>query len=373
MIKTVIDKHAPLRKTRIKLKESPWMTPSILQLIRNRDRLKHKAKKSKIQGDWDNYRKARNNVTTHIRRAKRNFISSKIESSVQDVKTVWKTLRYLAPEKKSDAEATSIKLNDNYIRGQELSNEFNDYFSSIGKVLHDNFPTVKKESHQKVDSNLNPFVFRDVSANEIENIIKALPVNKATGPDNLPAKLLRPIASIIALPVAHILNQSLRTGTVPSQWKCARVTPIYKGGDKTCMENYRPISVIPILAKIMEKVVYKQLFQFLVEIKLLSDCQSGFRPMYSTQTALLNVTEKLLNSIDSGNIVGLVMIDLKKAFDTVDHCILLEKLEKYGFSELTLKWFKSYFQERKQFTSVNGYISEEKQVTCGVPLHSFCK
>ena len=148
-------------------------------------------------------------------------------------------------------------------------------------------------------------------------------MNKATGPDNIPAKLLRPIATTIAPLLTHILNRSLRMGVVPSQWKHARVTPIYKSGDKTCMENYRPISVIPIFAKNMEKVVYNQIHDYLTNNAILSDCQSGFRPLHSTVSALLNVTDKWLDVIDKGNIVGLVMIDFKKAFDTGDHSILL--------------------------------------------------
>ena len=117
-------------------------------------------------------------------------------------------------------------------------------------------------------------------------VIKNLPLNKATGPDNLPAKLLKPVASTVAPAITHILNQSFRIGSSPSEWKCARVTPIFKGGDKTCMENYRPISVIPILAKIMEKVAYDQAIKYLSENKILSDCQSGFRSLHSTETAL---------------------------------------------------------------------------------------
>ena len=147
-------------------------------------------------------------------------------------------------------------------------------------------------------------MLRDTSANDIETIIKNLSLNKATGPDNLPAKLLKPVASIIASPITYILNQSFRTASVPSQWKCARVTPIFKGGDKTCMENYRPISVIPILAKIIQKVAYDQAMNYLTNNKILSACQSGFRPVHSTET-VLNITEKWLKEIDRGiNIVG---------------------------------------------------------------------
>ena len=237
LIMPIIDKHAPLRKTRVRQKESPWMTSDILKLIRNRDNLKQKAKHSKNKEIWDNYKKARNKVTAHIRLAKRKFISTNIKSSFNDVKKMWKTLRYLAPEKKAETETTSIKINGNYIRSQEMANTFNEYFSTIGKSLHSTC-TSESSNHSSVNKSKtqlehrNHFILRDASANEIETIIKNLSVNKATGPDNLPAKLLKHVAATIALPLTHILNQSFRTGSVPDQWKCARVTPIFKGGEK---------------------------------------------------------------------------------------------------------------------------------------------
>ena len=373
LITPIIDKHAPLKRTRIKQKDSPWMTANIIKLMRKRDRLKQKAKNSKKDADWNKYKKARNNVTTLIRQTKRDFISAHIESSVHDVKKVWKTLRYLAPERKSDTEATSIKVDGNYIHCQEMSNAFNEYFSTVGETLHKTFSSTKKRMKRKRSKKLpnqSLFVFTDTVPNDVEKVIKNLPINKATGPDNLPTKLLKPVASTIAPAITHILNQSFRTGSIPSGWKCARVTPIFKGGDKTCLENYRPISVIPILAKIMEKIAYDQTIKYLTENKVLTNCQSGFRSMHSTETALINVTEKWLKEIDNGNIVGIVMIDLKKAFDTIDHSILLEKLEMHGFDHSTLKWFKNYFEDRRQFTSVNGYISDERTLTCGVPQGS---
>ena len=149
------------------------------------------------------------------------------------------------------------------------------------------------------------------------------------------------------------------------------MTPIFKGGDKNSFGNYRPISVISVIGKVMEKVVYDQVHEYLLEHNLLTSCQSGFRPKHSTQSALLNVTDKWMSAIDNGELVGLVMIDLKKAFDCVDHSILLKKLALYGFDTAVVKWFENYLcSERKQYTCINGMSSDVRNVKCGVPQGS---
>ena len=369
----VMDKHAPLRRSRVKLKCSPWMTTDILELIHKRDILKKKAKISLKDDDWVKYKKARNNVTAQIRQAKRTFVSRNVESAGKNVKKIWSSLRNLFPAKKNISDSiTCIKVQDRLLKGQELTNAFNDYFSTIGKTLHDTFAANQSEPniHASPTPQEHMFKFRDVLPSEVENILRSLSIDKATGPDNIPAKLLKPITAVITPLLTHILNCSLRNGVVPSQWKCARVTPIYKSGDRTSLENYRPISVIPIFAKIMEKVVYIQVHDYLTENEILSDCQSGFRPLHSTESALLNVTEKCLDAMDKGDFVCLAMIDLKKAFDTVDHSLLLNKLRMYGFNHLPLKWFQNYFDERYQYTSVNGYTSDRNLMVCGVPQGS---
>ena len=157
---------------------------------------------------------------------------------------------------------------------------------------------------------------------------------------------------------------------MPDKWKVAKIIPIHKKGDKLDFNNYRPISILPCASKIMERVVQKQLLQYLKSHSLLSRNQSGFRPKHSTLTALATVTDDWFHSIDKGEYTGTIFVDLQKAFDMVDHLILLSKLEDMGITGTELQWFKSYLSNRRIRTSVNNELSDERLITKGVPQGS---
>ena len=371
LLNAVIDRHAPMRKVRVKQKESPWMTSEILAMIRDRDKLKIKAKRSKLSSDWEHYKKARNSVTSRIRHVKRQFISNKIQTAGTSTKEIWQSLKYVVPGKKTNSQITSVTVDNEAISGKNLADLFNHYFVNIGQNLDKANPNMnprKRRNHAtKVKST---FSFKPVEVEKVCDLLESLSIDRAAGPDNIPAKLLKCVAPLIAPPLTFLINLSLKNGVIPSEWKEARVTPIHKGGSKDDIGNYRPISVIPILGKIIEKVAYDQLQTYLTDNNILTNKQFGFRPKHSTQDALLNVTEKWFEFIDGGNVVGVVMIDLKKAFDTVNHKILIHKLKMCGFDDHTLKWFGDYLSNRTQSTCVNGFVSDKENIKCGVPQGS---
>ena len=177
-------------------------------------------------------------------------------------------------------------------------------------------------------------------------------------------------ASIVAPSLTDIFTKSILTGIYPTEWKLARVTPIFKKGSKSDINNYRPISVIPVVSKVLEKLVYDQLYHYLNDNKLLSSCQSGFRSLHSTITALLEATNSWSVNIDNGFLNGVVFIDLKKAFDTIDHEIILRKMSYFGADQETITWFQSYLSNRTQRCNVNGRLSTPRTITCGVPQGS---
>ena len=163
---------------------------------------------------------------------------------------------------------------------------------------------------------------------------------------------------------------SIREGIVPEELKLAKVTPIYKGEDDQLIQNYTPISVLPFFSKIFEKIIFINMIEFLNENKLFYDCQFGFRKNHATSHAIITLTERVSKALDTGKIVVGVFLDLKKAFDTVDHNILLQKLEKYGIKGNILNWFKSYLSCRKQYVLYNNCKSDIKLITHGVPQGS---
>ncbi len=193
---------------------------------------------------------------------------------------------------------------------------------------------------------------------------------KSFGVDHISSYFLKLALPFFESSLALIFNTSIETSQFPDLWKVARVVPIFKAGDKAEKSNYRSISVLPVISRLFEKLITDQLYQYMNENGLFSADQSGFRRLHSTVTCLLKNTDDWYNGFDVGKLVGLVFIDLKKAFDTVDHQILSEKLQLYGVQHRELSWFESYLNNRKQFCRVNGVESKIEDIGIGIPQGS---
>ena len=185
--------------------------------------------------------------------------------------------------------------------------------------------------------------------------------------DNISARLLKCGAQSISHSITKLFNLSIRSGKFPGIWKCSKVSALFKSGDRTNATNYRPISILPTLSKILERVLHSQLHEYLNSTNLLSNNQFGFRSKRSTATALSSFADEVLLNMEKGHICGAVFLDLTKAFDTVDHGILMSKLSSVGVSPSALEWFKSYLSNRKQRTSCENELSDALPVTFGVP------
>jgi len=216
----------------------------------------------------------------------------------------------------------------------------------------------------------NSFSFALVSESTVLKYINHLSHSKATGLDVIPARFMMDGAAVIAGPLTHIINLSLIQGRVPDDLKLARVVPLYKKSDKTDVGNYRPFSILTIISKIFERVVYDQIEQYLVEKNLLYQFQSGFRRGFSTESCLIHLSDFIRFEMDKGHMIGMVLHDLHKAFDTVNHDILLMKLQSIGLNTDIINWFQSYLSGRLQTINISGASSTPREITCDVPQGS---
>ena len=182
--------------------------------------------------------------------------------------------------------------------------------------------------------------------------------------------MVKKIRKSIIIPFTHVANLSLVTGIFPKELKRANVVPIFKAGDVQIFTNYRPVSILPVFSKIMERIMYNRLLSFLNKYNILYAYQFGFREKYSTYLALITLTEKISEALEAGNHVIGIFLDFSKAFDTVNHEILLLKLEHYGIRGVALDWFKSYLNDRQQYVTYNNCRSSISNVNCGVPQGS---
>ena len=211
------------------------------------------------------------------------------------------------------------------------------------------------------------FALKSIHAEQIREAVGKLKASKSFGHDGFSSYFLKLVIPVIEDSLVYIFNTSLETSQFPDPWTIARVSPIFKDGEKTEKSNYRPISVLPVVSRLFEKLVFSQLYQYLNTNCFINSNQSGFRELHSTVTCLLKNTDDSYNGLDTGNLAGMVFLDLKKAFDTVDHQILCRKLESYGILHRELAWFGSYLSNRVQYYTVNGVESQIENIDIGVP------
>ena len=204
----------------------------------------------------------------------------------------------------------------------------------------------------------------------VNNDIKKLSDNKATGHDGIPTKALKIACTVINDPLLFNFNLSINTGIVPDSWKLAKVTSLFKSGSHLDSNNYRPIAVLPILSKILERHIHIYLLEYLNKYELIHSFQSGFRQKHSCEFALIHMVDKWLEAISYGQLTGALFIDFRKAFDLVDHEILIRKLKLYNLHDAALKWFNSYLFDRQQFVSVGRAYSSKLSISHGVPQGS---
>ena len=251
-----------------------------------------------------------------------------------------------------------------------MSETFNQYFTEIGPNLAEKLPNSSKTHSDFIGHIDSSFQLEAVTLPKVLKLLKNISADKATGLDKIPCRLVKLAAPFIAKSLYSIFNTSIRHGIFPSDWKVAKIIPLHKGNEKDEINNYRPISILSSISKILERLIHDQLYEYLTKNNLLSEYQSGFRRFHSTTTSLLDATNEWLANMDEGKLNSVVFLDLSKAFDTVDHAILLSKLTKYGLNEEAVRWFKSYLSDRRQRCLVNGHLSSSRLIKCGVPQGS---
>lgn len=367
LFRQVIDQHAPIRKFRAKQSQCKWHTEEIEELKLVRDEYHSRAINNQDPHDWAVYRKLRNRCTNMSRNIKKQYFQDEIKKSKNSSKTMWTCLKQLLPQS-SKASVTTLDIGGKLIStAQGVADEVNSFFTNIGKQLANKIPS-QDTSHKHYLNRQEPitstFLFSPITSADVHKHLSELDITKATGPDDIPSRLLKLSAPVISDSLAFLFNFSLISGKFPAEWKIAKVSAIFKKGSKLDIGNYRPISVLPILSKVLEKLVHLQVYKYLQDNNILKREQSGFRSKHSTQTSLHYILEDIYKRTNNCEMVGLVALDLRKAFDTVDHQILMDKLSHYGIYE---QWFKSYISDRKQFTSVDGKFSSSLDIKTGVP------
>ena len=356
----LLDLLVPLKKLRVRQQECPWLSNGSLASVRRlRDIAHRRALKSGSASDWSSYRALRNKVNAMLKSAKAAYFYDLSSSLKSKPGKFWKHFQSLSRRSKPTCE----------IQVSATADAFNDHFLSIPyKTIANVVSTVPASEYMDklCDGTTPSLEFVPVDVESVSLIISSLHVQKASGADGLPTRFIR-ASPYMARLVTVLVNKCIESSSVPFQWKQAIVTPVPKCKQCTSLSHFRPISVLPVLSKVLERVLYNQILSHLIKYDLLCPHQSGFCSGYSTQDVLLHVTDKWLKAIDDGKYTGVVFLDLAKAFDTVDHSILCTKLSFRGSSYDLLCGYLAGWQQRVLF---HGDLSNWGAVSIGVPQGS---
>ena len=363
-----LDDMCPENSYNIKCYREKWMNRDIMERIIDKDKGLAKAKKTGNEDDWNIAKFLKNETGKIIERAKMQFFDDEFIASKGDPKRFWRNIYSLIPKNKSKTEIINLKDSDKLdIPQKNTASYINDFFTNIGPNLAKDYNEEWKFYGKESDE-----VMGEVEINEgvVFDLIRNIDNLKSSGLERISSSCLKDALLALIPPLVYLYKRSLITGIFPDKWKIANVVPIFKNGNKSDVSNYRPISLLPIPGKIFENILHTHISNYLENNNYLNSKQNGFRKCHSTLDGIVNFTSDIFDSINKGEYTIAAFIDLKKAFDTVNHNILLEKLNYAGIKNNILLLLKNYLSGRLQKTICNRTVSNTQRITCGVPQGS---
>lgn len=355
---------------------APWVNEHLKKLIVTKNKLYHLHRKNKSNSNLEReYKSVKNQVTTIRRQLKKEHFSTKLNKNINDTRKTWNTINEILA-KNTELGNKPIQLIDKdgiVENDKQVADIFNKFFTEVGRTLAEKIETKPGDqpSTTKLKSSLSKRLeLIQTTPQEVLEIINGLKNKKSKDNDGLTNHIFKQLRNELAEPISQITNVSLRIGIVPQKLKITKVIPIYKSGELTDPSNYRPISIIPVMSKIIETIVNLRVREHLEDIHFFCKEQYGFRKNSSTEVAVADLIIELQESMDTGMLSAGIFIDLKKAFDTVKHDILLKKMEATGIDGSILNWLKSYLSERMQYVRINEADGGQLTNGYGVPQGS---
>ena len=366
-----LDIQEKVRMFQLRKKYSPWINDNAKMIIAKKEELHEIWKRTGLAEDHRRFRLQSNYQVRVLRKLKADYTKARLRSTVE-ARDVWKAGRSLLGWNSSGAPTSLIVDGELTSNHQKMADSTQKYFTTKIEKIDETIPHTDKDPLDYTreflkDKYVPEFRLNTVTPSQVVRVIEKLKNSEACGHDDVSTNALKEMKYSLAPSLAHIINLSFEQGKFPKFWKIAKIVPLYKNsGEKTDQTKYRPIALLPVFSKVIEKVVAEMLNKHLEDNLLFSDKQHGYRRRRSTATALLQLQEDILTKFEENKSSALLCFDQSAAFDTVTHSILMKKLELYGANQATLKWFSSYLEDRFQYCELGGKRSTMSKILQGV-------
>ena len=371
---THFENSFPLKTlSRKRAKDKIWITTGLKQSVKKKAELYRIYLNHPTTENKQAYTTFKNCLTRLLRKAEADYYLERVDAKKKNIRSLWQIYGpIINPSKvKKSNKIEKIQVNNTSLTDKkDMANALNDYFVNIGPQLLNNIGSSTDYRHYLKSNQANSFYMHPTVPSEILALISKLDIKKSPGDDEISGKLLKSCPALFSNLISHLANTVMVTGRYPQKLKLGKIIPIYKKNNKMDPTNYRPISLLSVINKIIEKVIHKRLYEYFEKNKIIYQYQFGFRHSYSTTMALIEITDQLREQIENKYVTMGIYIDLTKAFDLVDHNILLAKLQAYGIRGPALNLIKSYLSDRSQYTKIDNTKSDIKKLTCGVPQGS---
>ena len=372
----ILNQHAPFRLLTNKqqeLEQKPWITKGILISIHVKSKWYRLFKKNQLPHHYKMFKTYRDMLNSLIRKSKKQYYKIYFAENQSNNKKKWSAINSLLNRQgKSKNSDIFLNYNGKIITDQKaVSGKFNHYFTNVGENLSNKIPkpNTKFQDYLK-NPNQHSFFIEESTQHEVVDIIKAFGDNKASDIFGISTKFVKLGGTTLARIISILFNKSINQGVFPDELKYAKVIPIHKSDSIFEVSNYRPISLLPIFSKIFEKLMYARLITFVKRNNILYNKQFGFQKNMSTELAVNALIENIVQTYEKKEQGICIFLDFAKAFDTVNHQILIDKLQYHGIRGSALDWFKSYLTNRMQCTAVGNTQSDLSYIKCGVPQGS---
>jgi hypothetical protein len=339
----ILDQMAPIKKFQVRSHYAPWLTSATKEMMTERDLAQKKASESGKNEDWKQFKKLRNKMNSVLKKEKRNWQARRLENCTTSSDT-WRTVKDWLGWTTGGPPTQLVVNGELKTKPKELSKCMNNFFVNKVNGLRSNIPACRTNPLDRVSKLMEgrtcSFSLKAAHPDEVSKVIKNMKSSKSCGLDNIDSYILKLACDELTPAITHIINLSIEQRCFPDGWKTSKVIPLFKKKDATLPQNYRPVSLLSITSKILERIVYNQLIDYLEKNGILHPSHHGFRKHHNTTTALLEMYTNWVENHEDDKVTAVILLDMPAAFDLVDKSILIDKLKLYGLDEGSASWME---------------------------------